>query len=830
MLTNQWQLFSSQETWNDFLTLIFLFPIDTVKQDDDESSSSRQQQKGNTDDDDNVIHTFGNMYDKLGFDPHVYETSCLAYQGLAVDQRNQTILVTGESGAGKTETVKIVMSHLATLEQTRPQGSNNQEATLQNGARNGVDEAITDAADTKNSVDIVTRVLESSPVFEAFGNARTLRNDNSSRFGKFTQLQFRVDKASGATTSIPPCTLAGSLCITYLLEKSRVVSHSPGERTYHIFYQLLSAPDVLKRKMWKHLDGTTLDSFKYVGQTIREQNSTLQDHHEESDADLWPRTLDALEIFDFQGDRLQTLLQALCVVLQLGNLTFEEDPTSTIEEGRTIITSRSELAKLEDIMGIPSDTLEAAMTTRVLKTGYDEVHVQLRPSVAKESCDALAKEVYASIFGVLVRSINRHTQASEGQDYSVISLLDIFGFERLQVNRFEQMCINYANEQLQQKYVVDNFRQFQEEYESEGIELFDFSMVDNSAILSLLEGRLGLITSLNEECVRPKGNDESFVYKIKIVHKEHERLIDRKLHRKTEFGVRHFAGDVTYDATRFVERNMDKLPVDLIVCASKSTNELIREEFDVLVQKQAGEPVSPVRRKKATNLTVLEKFRKQLKDLMQNMDNTTTRYIRCIKPNEMMTPRFTDHNTTMRQLECAGLVTAITISRESFPNKLGYTLLRERFNCLMDAQDQLYMHGVEDRDAVNYMLSNLLFAMVEEHANGSLTLPFACGNTKVYFRAGALEHLETKRLEYFTLRVVRIQKWIRRLQGEARYALMRSAAIELQKLARARQAFRRYKQQQWAAIYVAAWIRGRQATLKVQRMRCNFAATMIQAK
>ena len=762
---------------------------------------------------DDIINTFGSLYEKLGFDPHVYESSSLAYRGLAVDQTNQTILVTGESGAGKTETVKIVMSHLATLEQTRPGGH----------PKNFQGDKTSGGGDT------VMRVLESSPVFEAFGNAKTLRNDNSSRFGKFTQLQFDVepiDLAMENGRAIPVCQLAGSKCITYLLEKSRVVSHSEGERTYHIFYQFLSAPDDFKTSIWRELGGTTVDSFKYV--------CDHQSIEGIPDKEQWPATLESLKLFQFEGELLRTLLRAICVVLQLGNLVFEEDPMADVEEGRTVISSKDELAKLSDIFGIDVDEIEQSMTTRILKTGYDLIKVQLRPTVAKESCDALAKEIYARIFDVIVRNINEYTRAevhfAEGKTFGVISLLDIFGFEHFKVNRFEQLCINYANEQLHHKYVLDNFQQVKDEYESEGIEIFDFRMVDNSAVLNLLESRLGLIISLNEECVRPKGNDESFVYKVKIVHKDHERLIDEKLHLRTEFGIRHFAGPVKYNADRFVERNTDKLPNDLLSTATKSSNDLIRYEFESLVNGQCDEEDAyGVRRKNTTSKTVLQKFKAQLQGLMVNMEDTRTRYIRCIKPNDIMAPTLTDHYTTMRQLECAGLVTAITISRESFPNKLTYEATKERFDFLMTKQDHDYMSCIPLKDAVQYMLSNLLFTMVEDHPNGTLTLPFACGNTRVYFRAGALEQLETKRLEYYTERVVIIQAWTRTLQAEARLRQVRAAVVSMQAIARGQLKLRRYKEQKLASVALAAWFRGRQATKLVQNMRHERATTLLQS-
>lgn len=761
-----------------------------------------------------VVNTFESMYERLGMDPHVYEVSCLAYRGLASDRQNQTILVSGESGAGKTETVKIVISHLATLQQSRPRHMCGSDTFHENGS-----------ADMT-----VRRVLESSPVFEAFGNAKTLRNDNSSRFGKFTQLQFRVEQAEEAARqgrSIPLCQLAGSFCVTYLLEKSRVVSHSMGERNYHIFYQLMAAPDEYKKQLWEPLQHMTGESFRYLGATEIDSIDGVPDEKQ------WPRTLEALKVFELEGDSLHTLMRALCVVLQLGNLTFDRDPGAGIEEGGTVITSIEELEILSDLIGIDPNVIESEMTLRLIKTGYDEVHVQLSPSVAKESCDALAKEIYNRIFDVLVRKVNAYTRA-DGEDshekFGMISLLDIFGFERFQVNRFEQLCINYANEQLQHKYVLDNFRKVQEEYEAEGIDIFDFAIVDNSDILKLLQGRMGLIVSLNEECVRPKGNDESFVYKIKVVQKAHDRFIDKKLHRKTEFGIKHFAGPVTYDATKFVERNMDKLPDGLMYCAATSTNSLIRDEFATLVAAHEAATSSGVRRKKATNRTVLEKFRSQLKDLMASMENTSTRYIRCIKPNETMTPRQTQHDTTMRQLECAGLVTAIAISRESFPNKLQYDAIMERFECLMTKQDLEYMATVDKKDATNYILCNLLVTMAEKRRNGSLIMPFQCGNTKVYFRSGALEHLETKRLDYYTRRVVLIQRWVRKMQAEEKYAETRAKIIKIQTMARCRIEWKRYNQQKQAAIVLACWARRCGAMALLQFMREYRAATTVQSR
>eukprot|EP00978_Attheya_sp_CCMP212_P014677 scaffold37517_cov46-Attheya_sp.AAC.1 len=527
----------------------------------------------------------GIMYDKLGFDPHVYETSALCYKGLASEGVNQTILVSGESGAGKTETVKIVMGHLALMEQTRPFFKFSTKVS----------------GNTIGAAATVERVLQSNPVFEAFGNAKTIRNNNSSRFGKFTQLQFDVESLANAkrgNRNTPSCLLAGSSCTTYLLEKSRVVSHAAGERSYHIFYQLLESPEEYKAQVWSGLEGATPDSFAYIGHA-----ETCKAIEGESDATSWERTRKALSVFGLENESLIDMMRALCVVLQLGNLTFEDDPAADAEDGGSVITSRNELEQLADLMGLTPVEIQVAMTCRIMKTRYDECVVNLRPHLAKEGCDALAKEIYARVFDVLVKKINEYTRAENHYEektdmlsetalpesggtktFGLISLLDIFGFECFGVNRFEQMCINYANERLQQKYVLDNFKAVQQEYEAEGIEIFDFNVVDNSDVLTLLEGKIGLIVSLNEECIRPNGSDETFVYKAKLVHGDSMTLIQEKLHKPTEFGINHFAGPVIYNAEGFVVRNTNKLPNDLMACACLSTNELIRAEFNALAE------------------------------------------------------------------------------------------------------------------------------------------------------------------------------------------------------------------------------------------------------
>lgn len=751
-------------------------------------------------------------FDRLVHDPHVYETSAHAYGGLALDGdgrgQDQAILVSGESGAGKTETVKIVMKHLASIGNTAPATG---------------DEA-TEAEKLSENADVVKKILESNPLFEAFGNASTVRNDNSSRFGKFTKLHFRIGsrKASIKGREVPIPILAGSTFETYLMEKSRVVAHDEGERTYHFFYQLLAAPDEDKGQYWDGLSGASADSFRYVGVA-----SEMSDEATLNDAKAWEETMVALGYFGFEGDKLTTFMRAICAVLQLGNLSFGPDPTEG-DDG-SVISNPEELDKLSLLLGISLEKLKEALTTRVVKTLGEEITVRLTPVAAKDGCDALAKEVYAHIFRNLVDTINESTRPPAdlvgSSDVRSISILDMFGFESFAINRFEQLCINYANERIQHKYAMDTFLSIKEEYEAEGIQIYDFSRVDNSDVIQLVEGRTGLIMVLNEECVRPKGNDESFVYKVKTIHKESGRLVSDLLHQPTEFEIRHFAGCVKYDATGFVERNTDQLPKVLLDCAVGSENALIRKGFEHTVSELEKQQ-SNYRRKRSAN-TICSKFKSQLTALMEDIKNSRTRYIRCIKPNRRKLPVVMDHQIAMMQLASAGLVTAITVSRETFPNRLLYEVVWDRFRVLLPNDDIATKDGTVQEKA-EHLLNELLKGK-EKVVGGDVIAPFACGTTKVFFRSGSLEMLESDRSELYSSKAVILQRRFRGILTRRKIRQMTAAAVKLQAQWRCSAAKNRYAVERSAVLKLQSWGRRMLAVVHVTRLRRMKAASIIQS-
>ena len=673
---------------------------------------------------------------RASLQPHVYEVSALAYLGLSNQMGNQSILVSGESGAGKTETVKICLNHIA---------------SIQYGKHHG------------RSVDVepvVQRVVESNPLLEAFGNAKTRRNDNSSRFGKYLQLQFQHDNRPtndySSTNSGRLCTLVGSVCDVYLLEKTRVIRHESEERTFHIFYQLLSAPDNQKVKFWEGLRGTTNESFKYVGTT---SSNMIEGVH---DAVRFQDTLKALSLVGIEGEQLVTLIQALCIILQLGNLNFKT--TRDGDSDKSAVSSHMELEALSKLMNVSLNDLSTSFTQRTFTTGKETHKVPLNPEAAKDACDALAKESYQKVFLWLVNKINKATSADGRSDqrYGTIGLLDIFGFEIFPQNRFEQLCINFANEKLQQKFNQDIFKNVQTEYAAEGIGLNEITFDDNTDVLDLIEGKSGLLNLLNEECIRPKGNDLDFVHKAFRMNTTSPVL---KVHKtdRLSFGIQHYAGIVMYDAGTFVVKNLDTLPTDLQECCERCSNDIIKSPR---IENES----STSRKSRVNNLmapTVWTKYKNQLSKLMDNLGETTSRYIRCIKPNSEKAPMLLEHQTTVEQLRCAGVVAGITIARSSFPNRLPNTVVLARYSNLWDAtkhpsSKRSTMSMTEKRQCdCEALLEGALNTKAVVDENGKTMKAFVVGKTKTFFRSGALEFLESGRMTGLDTTATVIQRAIR---------------------------------------------------------------------
>jgi len=719
----------------------------------------------------------------------------------------------GESGAGKTVSVKLLMAHLATFEDTKhkqmeasfvstesPQNKIQTDifGTIENiktwitkrfyqtfSLYSIVEDVINETDDEElimpSEVDeepdemqqrneIVQRVLECNPLLEAFGNAKTQKNDNSSRFSKYIQLQFHVQYSGQASSS---ATLAGSKCVIHLLEKSRVMMHnrSRGERTFHIFYQLLLAPDEWKEKIWTGLVGSSHASFKYVGET---ETNIIQGL---TDEERWRRTLTTLKTMGVEEDKIVTLMRGLCIVLQLGNLSFSPDVNN---ESASFISSRDELHKLSDILGIPSHQIETLFTSEEIAAGNEIIKKNLPARSAQALCNSLATQIYSLLFDWLVKTINDATRAEDNYKpdasavttFGTIGLLDIFGFETNEINSFEQLCVNYANEKLQKKFTQDVYCSVQEEYNEEGIDFAQVQFVDNSDVLNLIEGRLGLINLLKDQCLVRVGTEKAFVSNLYTNNRKSKSpLLINNRYSDIDFGIKHFAGNVTYNASQFLKKNRDSLPKKLEECILKCTNKLIKDEL--------RERISINRGNKAALLgsNVLENFKAQLELLMRKISETKTWYVRCINPNKRKESGVMDIKYAHTQLKCAGLTSAISISRFEFSNKLHFEKVLDRFH-LNRNSSQSYLTSFKfqsssPRKNVICLLDILLKNMEYGSNDRSITKAYKCGKSLVYFRPGALEYLESERLKLFESSATIIQACYRRRIAIMKYPLIR---------------------------------------------------------
>lgn len=761
--------------------------------------------------------------------PHVYETACYAVRGLAAGE-NQSILVSGESGAGKTETVKILLSNIASCVLPEPAATT--------GTTTSTRSSTPPPAPTDDDLVVVQRILDSNPLLEAFGNAQTVRNDNSSRFGKYIQLQFASstthrpsDFATSTTSSLSIPALVGSTCQVYLLEQSRVVRHALDEQTYHIFYQLLASPR--KTDFWSGLQGTTCESFRYVGAP----SASFTNSTDDTVATL-EDTLQSLALVHIVEDKLQTLMEAICIVLVLGNIVFVEDTTKnepacvvqpppadrTTNDDDPILAPVSALATL---LGVPLEHLTQALTIRTVTARQESFAVPLAPPAAKDACDAFAKALYATTFAWLVRHINAATAtATTGQQYGTIGLLDIFGFECFETNRFEQLCINYANEKLQHKFTHDIFRSVQAEYEAEGIgALGEITYQDNTEVLELVEGRMGLIAVLNEECVRPGGSDTGFVSKSATLHAGGCFRKDPGSDASV-FGIQHYAGWVEYDATQFVTKNMNTLPMDLLECAKASSRNAI-VAHELAPGRRGG--VQATGGKKVVSETVGSKFRQQLHALMTDLSATRTRYIRCIKPNQDKRPFYMEHTSTVEQLRCAGVVAAVTISRSAFPNRMDHGVVLDRFRSvwkshIMEIGDEF---ALDVKQLVDRLLEEALQSLATKK-DGNVSKAYVMGTTRTYFREGSLEYLEKRRVQALSHRVMQIQSVIRSFLARRRFRRILVCVVQAQAVARCHLCRVAYLRQKVAAVRIqclrrcvvairlVVWLRRHAASRKIQ--------------
>lgn len=640
----------------------------------------------------------------LDFTSNANNNNCLL-DGGSTATANQSVLVSGESGAGKTVTTKYIMQYLAALSK-KVDGSRisigggcagaggvkdtkvNHHYTTHH--YNQQQQQISTKDKSSSCSTIEQRVLQSNTILEAFGNARTLRNDNSSRFGKFIELRFSNRGR-----------LIGACIDTYLLEKARIVGHTSGERTYHIFYEVLANGSLTdsERNKFGLSESTSAADFAITTSAGGADKSQLIHNGYDDHVKMFHEVRNAMNTMGFSKVEQMEIVQTVCGLLHLSNLT-DDDTFVDINDGEGCVLNRNNPSLMSAVLllGVTYEALNAAVTTVQFTAVNEIVTKSLNVSQAIRSIQALIKGVYDSIFALLVERINScivgRSPPNEG---AFIGLLDIFGFESFDTNSFEQLCINYCNESLQQQFNRFVFKLEQQEYIREGINWSMIEFEDNQDILDLIEKKHGgILTLLDEQCkLGMRCNENTFlsaVYKTHLSVEESNKRFNanKKQQSQRKFAIVHYAGVVEYDTAGFLEKNKDEMPMvasELFTNSSCVFIQDIGKHFSTKINDADAIPTNatPSKRSSISRVSVGGQFSNQLHKLRRRIDETHPHYIRCLKPNDRLQPGRIDLDIVVDQLRCGGILEAIRVSRAGFPHRYTFDQFYSRFGILSSA-------------------------------------------------------------------------------------------------------------------------------------------------
>uniref|UniRef100_A0A8C5ATW2 Myosin-10-like n=1 Tax=Gadus morhua TaxID=8049 RepID=A0A8C5ATW2_GADMO len=682
--------------------------------------------------------------------PHIYAISESAYRCMLQDREDQSILCTGESGAGKTENTKKVIQYLAHV------------ASSHKGRR-----------DHNIPGELERQLLQANPILEAFGNAKTVKNDNSSRFGKFIRVNFDV---AGY--------IVGANIETYLLEKSRAIRQAKDERTFHVFYQLLAgAGEHLKTDLL--LEG--FSSYRFLSNG----NVTIPG---QQDKDNFQETMDAMHIMSFSHEEI-----VVSAVLQFGNISFRKERNTD----QASMPENTAAQKLCHLLGMNVMEFTRAILTPRIKVGRDYVQKAQTKEQADFAMEALAKATYERLFRWLVHRINRALDRTKRQGASFIGILDIAGFEIFQLNSFEQLCINYTNERLQQLFNHTMFILEQEEYQREGIEwsFIDFGL-DLQPCIDLIErpnNPPGILALLDEECWFPKATDKTFVDKVLQEQGTHGKFQKpRQLKDKADFCIIHYAGRVDYKADEWLMKNMDPLNDNVATLLHQSTDKFVSElwkDVDRIVglDQVAGMAETAFgasyKTKKGMFRTVGQLYKESLSRLMATLRNTNPNFVRCIIPNHHKRAGKLEPQLVLEQLRCNGVLEGIRICRQGFPNRILFQEFRQRYEILTpNAIPKGFMDG---KQACDQMIK-----VLELDAN-----LYRIGQSKIFFRAGVLAHLEEERDLKITDIIIYFQAACRGYLARKAFSKKQQQLSALKVLQRNCAAYLKLKHWQWWRLF-----------------------------
>nr|XP_046234061.1 unconventional myosin-Va isoform X4 [Scatophagus argus] len=735
-------------------------------------------------------------------DPHIFAVAEEAYKQMARDERNQSIIVSGESGAGKTVSAKYAMRYFATV------------------------------SGSTSEANIEEKVLASNPIMEAIGNAKTTRNDNSSRFGKYIEIGFDSRYR-----------IIGANMRTYLLEKSRVVFQADEERNYHVFYQLCASSHLPE---FKTLKLSSANNFWYT----RQGRSPVIDGVD--DTKELCTTRNAFTLLGINESYQMGLFQVLAAILHLGNVEIKDrDADSSV-----IPPNNHHLMAFCELVGVTYQDMSQWLCHRKLKTATETYIKPLPRLQATNARDALSKHIYAKLFNWIVEHVNKALITNVKQ-HSFIGVLDIYGFETFEINSFEQFCINYANEKLQQQFNMHVFKLEQEEYMKEQIPWTLIDFYDNQPCINLIEAKMGILDLLDEECKMPKGSDDSWAQKLYNTHLKTCSLFEKPRMSNRAFIIQHFADKVEYQCEGFLEKNKDTVNEEQInvLKASKQKFDLLMELFqdDEKATSPTGQvpgtggrtrlSIKPDRSREKSSKehkkTVGCQFRNSLQMLMETLNATTPHYVRCIKPNDFKMAFSFDPKRAVQQLRACGVLETIRISAAGFPSRWTYQEFFSRYRVLMKQKDVL-----PDKKLT---CKNVLEKLVEDQDK------YQFGKTKIFFRAGQVAYLEKLRADKLRAACIRIQKTIRCWLARKKYLRKRSAAITIQRFTRGYQARclakfmrrtqaatiiqkyrrmyvekKRYRQKQAAALAMQTILRAYMARQKYQALLREHKVVIIQ--
>ncbi|OXU26252.1 hypothetical protein TSAR_006991 [Trichomalopsis sarcophagae] len=679
--------------------------------------------------------------------PHIFATSDKCFRTMINTRQNQCILISGESGAGKTESTKLILQYLTTISA---------------GGHSWIKQ----------------QILEANPILEAFGNAKTQKNDNSSRFGKYINIHFNKNGE-----------IEGARIDYYLLEKSRVVMQSKIERNYHIFYAILAGlSNAEKSKLY--LGNASDYNYLHGISTCNNRNN----------AKTFADVKAAAQVLHYDEEAFSNVIRLLAMILHLGNVKYK---ATTIEHtDATEIHDQVSLKRLSEFLGVDEKTINIVLTKRSLLVNEELVISNLSKAQAFEVRDSFAKIVYNKIFERIVGDINKTIQNLKLRVKNEIGILDNSGFENFDVNSFEQLCINYANEHLQQFFVQHIFKIEQENYIAEGISWNIINFDDNQEVIDLIGLKpLNIMSLIDEESIFPKGSDTSLLSKISLIHGTNNCFKKPKSSLINEFGINHFAGNVQYHVTGFLDKNRDMFSIDFKQLIAASANKFLKSLFS---EKELQ--IKNDNNRRSTTLTM--KFKESLELLLNTLQKCNPFFIRCIKPNDSQSSKVFDRILCIRQLRYAGLMDTAKIRRAGYPCRYEYAEFAQHFRALIQKIDTSHVSSYKN------VTSQICDKVLKESQSN-----YQLGCTKVFLKEYQNKLLEEKRTEALNAYAIVVQGYFKMCLIRKRFLEVKLAVVTIQKNWRACRQRQNYKIIRLGLLRLQSKIRSRYHEAEFQRKR-----------